>query len=670
MRTQLVSRWQRVLPVLLSLLLGGGAASLYAQTPALEEIQTVSTVVTPVQSAPFVVATAGQHDITLQDLGAQLSQPAPLAAIQLAVMRGPVVVTTLTAAGTKRVDLSAGTYTLRAAGQPGPNAGSGLFSVAVQAVGAGSALASFTDTLSAVDAPVPDSVRVFESSVSLSAGSYTAELVDLAFPQGLVLSSVIITAGASPVARLSRPATPADQAAFNSAATATYSIFALGDAGSAVGGLFVIRIRDAANAVVYSQALGVGRVVKLASTPSLAAGSYTLFSADLAFPAALTQSGALLLRASQEAVRSTSPGSVAFTVPAAGVHEAFALAVPGTNPGSGALAIEVRSSSATSYSAVSTANGAPATATPLFSYPVDIAGAGNHVATLTDMQFPASLSSVNFALVQSGAVVARANTTGDLSVALVAGRAHLLVAARPPATSGSLQQSAGMFGARLTAGSNQLFQTTQGVGATFSSRSFTIASAGDYRFTFDDVGFPAPFLESAAVVTRGMERLGLIFGEGSFDVLQAPAGSYQIGFITRPDATLKAGTFYLSAQVKPPVPTISLTSNPASPVNGVAFDINWTAQNAASCTASGAWSGSKAITGTEHLAGITTSATFTLACIGAGGNATTSLTVTPSAPGGGGGGGAVDRLLLAGMLLLVLWQWSRRGRLMPLRNAS
>jgi hypothetical protein len=286
---------------------------------------------------------------------------------------------------------------------------------------------------------------------------------------------------------------------------------------------------------------------------------------------------------------------------------------------------------------------------------VDIVASGSYAATLTDLQFPAAFSTSAMAVVQGGTVLSRINTTGSLNAALVPGRAFVLVAAKPLTT--------GLFHASLGASGNTLWQTTQGVGNTFSSRSFAVSATGDFRFTLNDVGFPAPFAELAAIVTRGSERLGQIFGGGSLDLLQATAGTYQISFITRTDATLKSGTYHLSAALKPPNPVITLTSNPASPVTGAGIDLTWSTQDATSCVASGGWTGARATAGSEHIAAISAATTFTLVCTGAGGSTTRTLTVTPTAPGGGGGGGgSTDGSLIALLLLLTGWSIHRRAR--------
>ncbi len=117
-------------------------------------------------------------------------------------------------------------------------------------------------------------------------------------------------------------------------------------------------------------------------------------------------------------------------------------------------------------------------------------------------------------------------------------------------------------------------------------------------------------------MTRGTERLGLIYGEGSFDVLQATPGDYVVNFIVRPDATLKAGTYYLSAGIKPPLPTVTLTASPVSPAAGATVSLTWSTQNATSCIASNAWSGTRQISGTEQSAAINAASTFTLTCTG------------------------------------------------------
>ena len=78
-------------------------------------------------------------------------------------------------------------------------------------------------------------------------------------------------------------------------------------------------------------------------------------------------------------------------------------------------------------------------------------------------------------------------------------------------------------------------------------------------------------------------------------------------------------------------PTVSLSANPTSVTSGSGSTLNWTSTNATSCTASGAWSGTQAVSGSYSTGALTSSATYTLTCTGTGGSASQSATVTVTA---------------------------------------
>jgi hypothetical protein len=88
------------------------------------------------------------------------------------------------------------------------------------------------------------------------------------------------------------------------------------------------------------------------------------------------------------------------------------------------------------------------------------------------------------------------------------------------------------------------------------------------------------------------------------------------------------------AQIVIPAPTLTLSANPGSVPWGSSSTLSWSTTNASSCTASGAWSGSQATTGSAVQSNLTTTGTYTLMCTGAGGNVTQTATVvvTGSAP--------------------------------------
>ncbi|MFA5301022.1 MAG: hypothetical protein WC389_22745, partial [Lutibacter sp.] len=79
-----------------------------------------------------------------------------------------------------------------------------------------------------------------------------------------------------------------------------------------------------------------------------------------------------------------------------------------------------------------------------------------------------------------------------------------------------------------------------------------------------------------------------------------------------------------------PQPTCSITANPTSIIQGNYSTLNWSSNNATSCTASDGWGGSKSLSGTQSVAPVG-DATYTLTCSGAGGSVTcsTAIDVTP-----------------------------------------
>ena len=80
------------------------------------------------------------------------------------------------------------------------------------------------------------------------------------------------------------------------------------------------------------------------------------------------------------------------------------------------------------------------------------------------------------------------------------------------------------------------------------------------------------------------------------------------------------------------VPTVSVSASPAAIVAGGSSTLAWSSTDAASCTASGGWSGAKATSGSLTVNPSSTTS-YTLSCTGAGGSASQSATVTVTAAG-------------------------------------
>ncbi|MEO8307654.1 MAG: GDSL-type esterase/lipase family protein [Pseudomonadota bacterium] len=85
-------------------------------------------------------------------------------------------------------------------------------------------------------------------------------------------------------------------------------------------------------------------------------------------------------------------------------------------------------------------------------------------------------------------------------------------------------------------------------------------------------------------------------------------------------------------QAPPPPPTVTLTSSAATVIRGGTIQLSWTATNVQSCIATGSWSGTKDITGTETSSAIQGPATFTLVCQGPAGTSTGAVDVAVTQP--------------------------------------
>ena len=70
------------------------------------------------------------------------------------------------------------------------------------------------------------------------------------------------------------------------------------------------------------------------------------------------------------------------------------------------------------------------------------------------------------------------------------------------------------------------------------------------------------------------------------------------------------------------------TPRPSTVQTGGVSSLTWTSENATSCVASGAWSGTKSVSGTQSTGAISTNSTYVLTCTGLGGKASQSTTVT------------------------------------------
>jgi hypothetical protein len=91
-------------------------------------------------------------------------------------------------------------------------------------------------------------------------------------------------------------------------------------------------------------------------------------------------------------------------------------------------------------------------------------------------------------------------------------------------------------------------------------------------------------------------------------------------------ALVSAATPRPAAATEAP-PTIKLSAKPATVSSGEASTLIWSTDNASSCSASGAWSGSVATAGSSPTGAISSAQTYTLTCQGPGGTASKTGTI-------------------------------------------
>jgi hypothetical protein len=642
------------------------SANSQAQSTILDQTHTVAAadVAVPVEHS-VTISAAGTYQVTLVDLGAALSTPAPLLSVKLAITNGDAIVgTPLAQAGSMQFSATAaGTYVLHVIGRPDPSKpGSGPIGIQVTNTADNSQVAQFSDTLALPPAGIPNNQGVLDDSFTVpSAGDYQVTLTDFNFPQSLgTLTLAITQAGGALITTL--PTGPMVVNPVTLQPGVTYRIFAIGQAGATVNaGLYGVNVGPVGGgAPVYGKAVPVG-AVSLLGAPALTAGSYTLTFTDLNYPNPLSPAGAAVTLNGQVAAQLTASGNQTFTATSS-TYQVFALGLPQGAATKGSYWVTLAPQSGAAVLSTARAVSASAGSTSAYSFDTSVITAGTYSLDLADFGLSAPFTSLSVAAFQNGHMLGSAlNAAGSMNITPAVGPMTLLVFAQP-GTGGSL------FGLDVTASgsSTALFAATQGVGELFASHPFTVPSSGSYTVNVSDLQFPAKLATLAVVVTQGANRLGSIYAAGKFNFTGTPGASYFVSFTAQADTTTAdhAGTYAISVNPTPPAPVVTLQSSATSVTAGGTVALTWTSQNAASCsgssTPSGVWSANQ-LSGTAQQTGsITASTTFTLTCTGDGGSTTKTATVNISSSSGGGGGhSGGGSMSLDALALLALLSMAR-----------
>lgn len=161
-----------------------------------------------------------------------------------------------------------------------------------------------------------------------------------------------------------------------------------------------------------------------------------------------------------------------------------------------------------------------------------------------------------------------------------AGHAVVLVSAHAPTSTTSPN---GLFDVNIQstgASARLLFDKTQSVTsataapALFNAQPITVTDNSSYDVTLTDLKFPVAFGSLTAVVSRGTDVLGKIFGGGSFSFI-GTSGTYQLTFVASPASAASGttlpvidedfGLYATSVVYSPPVVTPPRPPAPALP---------------------------------------------------------------------------------------------------------
>lgn len=206
-------------------------------------------------------------------------------------------------------------------------------------------------------------------------------------------------------------------------------------------------------------------------------------------------------------------------------------------------------------------------------------------------------------------------------------------------------------GAGGTTQRNASVQIQAGPSITFNANPTTVAPGASSTLTWaaqNATGCTASGAWAGNKATSGSEQTAALSQTSQYVLDCTGAGG----------TTSRSVTVQVSAAPPPPAATVTLAANPTTVAVNATTTLTWSTTNAASCAASGAWSGTQTTSGTWTSGALSNNATYTLTCNNSAGTpASSSVNVTVQAGGGGGsgpgesGGGSAGWLLLAGLAL-------------------
>ena len=627
--------------------------------PAETQIVAASNAAPPVQQT-FTIATAQDLIVTLTDL----QIPAQLISAGVVVTQGSAIAgkTQLAAPATSAtvsIPGAVGDFTVYVFGVPNANDSVGTFSlcVAPQASPANCIQsASLSGSISVQSSASDPTISTFSSSLTVAtAGDYVFTSTDMSFPVALsTAASLALLQGGTLVQA------PIAPGATLTLSPGTYNLLAIARADQTIqSGLYTLLITGpAGTAPLLNVAVPVGLARPGQSFNNPTAQPVSLKVSDYGFPAPLTSASALLTAGAAALGSANSTGGAATFSAPMGTLTLWTYAAAGASAGTYSVDVTGGTDLYTFAAGVSPTLAGTTTA---YAFVTPALAPGGYQATAADLQFPAQLGGLSFAVAQNGVILQQSNTAATLNFTATAGNAVILAA--ETSQSGSTASS-GLFDVNVqSTGANAqlIFDQTQVVSSIpqlFNSQPLNVGISGSFDAMLTDLQFPSAFGNLAMVVSQGSNVLGKIFGGGKFSFGVSP-GTYQLTFLATPSTGQQFGLYGVSVVAS--LPVVTLTSNVDTIATGGTVNLNWTVTNATSCSASGgSFTGNQSATTGMVAVVVTSTTTYTLTCTGTGGTSAQSVTVTATAaPSKSGGGGSVDPAWLLLGLVACLARFGR-----------
>ena len=607
------------------------------------------------QAEPVVVAVTvpalAEYRVSLTDFGVAGSAVPPATGVSFVLVSDADASTLLTAtqAGDVSGNVAAGSYRALLAVVPDATAGRASIGLRLEPVAGGAALIDRVDVFSTLEPAANPTALDLEFTIPAN-GDYTFELTDLAFPDILSgLQAIAIRRSDSSVL---------------GTVAGSGSITLNGLVANELIGVSVVATRDdvSARSIVGYRLAGAGggavvdsALVELGDFSEVRSVDVPASPTGTPLTLTVTNFGALadlVVAAIDPATNQATVQAGNGSVPLAGTGAAQTLRIAAAAGATGGVGVRVSdAASATVFEdVVALEPAATVDGFAIVESSFTVAADGDITVNVRDFAFPQSFASVDVAVVRDGAIVASNGAFGSFTFAATTGDYFVTAIAQTtnPADSG-------LIGVAITdAAGASLLETSAAAGGDI--RRFDVAVTGPARavVVLTDLDFPAAFTQLSAVVTQGTDLVGTLLGGGTFEFDVVP-GTYQLNVIARPSPVAGFSAFAATVDEQAPQPTVSLATSATSVPTGNSVTLTWSSTDATSCTASGAWVGSRDTSGTETITNVTANRTFTLTCDGPGGTDAVSVNVSVTAAQSvsGGGGPMSPWWLLASVALLA-----------------